>query len=796
MSPAGRSARGRRSPSSRRRGRSRTRSARPAGSPPRRSSGTWARSAATCSRRRAAGTGGSSSPAGCTAATAATRSEGQHREHAFFGNDFCASAHPSDPAAALLALGARIRTDRRELDLAELYRLPTEDDRSTTTLEPGELILELDVPDAEASVYLKAMDRKRWAFALVGVAAARVGGETRIALAGAAPVPWLLESPATLDDATPLPGTAYKVEIARALVAARGGPPARIRRRCACSSLVARSRSASPACGGDDDETRRRRRPTTTATTAATTDGSRPSAAVRPSSAPRPEARRRRGGADGRRSTRTRPIASWSRRTAASFTIELDQEHAPKTAASLVSLAENGFFDGTIFHRVVPGLRDPGRRPDRHRHRWPRLPDGRRAARTTRRYTQGVVAMAKAGVEAPGTSGSQFFVVTGADVGLPPEYAIVGEVTEGLDAVLAIDGSASRDGPPSQPVVIEKVTVSRADPWSRRSCSPPAPRRGSARRSSAAPAGRARAPREPARPRSSSSPARTSSSRRARLAARTGSSGPVRRCAAASRRSRPAREAAVVVLADGPDLAPATRSTASSRPGARAARRSSPRATAASRGHPLLVARSDWASHPGRRAARASSRSSCRATTSAPRATSTGPAICPRGSEPRPANRCRADGARPPTPQEHRAALASRERRSPLGPAARRRLTVEEAAKRSGLTPEQVEWLEQGRVYRFPSVDHALEAALLARHRARHRPARGAGARGPRCRRARSDVNPTARFVVVAALSAALMAIVAFVLVPGSADRRPLRSIRSSRRPRRSRSRGRSRSTC
>jgi xanthine dehydrogenase YagS FAD-binding subunit len=144
--------------------------------------------------------------------------EGQHREHAFLGNDFCASAHPSDPAAALLALGARIRTDRRELDLAELYRLPTAEDRSTTTLESGELILELELPETEASVYLKAMDRKRWAFALVGVAAARVGGETRIALAGAAPVPWLLDSVESLEQATPLPGTAYKVEVARTLV--------------------------------------------------------------------------------------------------------------------------------------------------------------------------------------------------------------------------------------------------------------------------------------------------------------------------------------------------------------------------------------------------------------------------------------------------------------------------------------------------------------------------------------------------------------------------------------------------
>jgi len=144
--------------------------------------------------------------------------EGQHREHAFFGNDLCASAHPSDPAAALLALGATLRTDRRELGIADLYRLPTAGDTRTTTLEPGELILELEVPKAESSVYLKAMDRKRWSFALVGVAAARAGGVTRVALSGAAPIPWLLDASDALERATPLPGTAYKVEIAQTLV--------------------------------------------------------------------------------------------------------------------------------------------------------------------------------------------------------------------------------------------------------------------------------------------------------------------------------------------------------------------------------------------------------------------------------------------------------------------------------------------------------------------------------------------------------------------------------------------------
>lgn len=143
---------------------------------------------------------------------------GAHREHAIFGNELCASAHPSDIAAALLALGATVRTTRRALPVAELYRLPTAENRSTTTLEPDELILELEVPAPEASTYLKAMDRRKWAFPLVGVAAVRSGGAVRIALAGVAPIPWKLDAAAALDEATPLPGTAYKVEIARALV--------------------------------------------------------------------------------------------------------------------------------------------------------------------------------------------------------------------------------------------------------------------------------------------------------------------------------------------------------------------------------------------------------------------------------------------------------------------------------------------------------------------------------------------------------------------------------------------------
>ncbi|HUP33111.1 MAG TPA: peptidylprolyl isomerase [Gaiellaceae bacterium] len=141
-----------------------------------------------------------------------------------------------------------------------------------------------------------------------------------------------------------------------------------------------------------------------------------------------------------------------------SFTIELDQEAAPKTSASLVSLAESGFFDGTTFHRVVPGFVIQGGDPTGTGTGGPGYQTVDVPLPGTA-YTEGVVAMAKAGFEAPGTSGSQFFVVTGTDVGLPAEYAAVGTVTAGLETVKRIDALGAGDGPPSQPVVMEQVTV-------------------------------------------------------------------------------------------------------------------------------------------------------------------------------------------------------------------------------------------------------------------------------------------------------------------------------------------------
>ena len=77
-------------------------------------------------------------------------------------------------------------------------------------------------------------------------------------------------------------------------------------------------------------------------------------------------------------------------------------------------------------------------------------------------YTKGTVAMAKSGIEAPGTAGSQFFVVTAEDAPLPPEYAIVGEVTAGMDTIERIGALGVTDGPPSQPVVVSSVTVTES----------------------------------------------------------------------------------------------------------------------------------------------------------------------------------------------------------------------------------------------------------------------------------------------------------------------------------------------
>jgi peptidyl-prolyl cis-trans isomerase B (cyclophilin B) len=145
-----------------------------------------------------------------------------------------------------------------------------------------------------------------------------------------------------------------------------------------------------------------------------------------------------------------------------SFTIRLDQRTSPQAAASFVSLARNGFFDDTIFHRIVPGFVIQGGDPTASGTGGPGYSTRDRVPRNAA-YNPGVVAMAKAGNEPPGTAGSQFFVVTGVGAGLTPDYALLGKVTKGMRVVQAIgelgDPSSGGTGTPLQSVAIEKATV-------------------------------------------------------------------------------------------------------------------------------------------------------------------------------------------------------------------------------------------------------------------------------------------------------------------------------------------------
>jgi peptidyl-prolyl cis-trans isomerase B (cyclophilin B) len=144
------------------------------------------------------------------------------------------------------------------------------------------------------------------------------------------------------------------------------------------------------------------------------------------------------------------------------FTIKLDPKAAPKTVASVAGLAESGFYDDTTFHRIVPGFVIQGGDPTGTGTGGPGYSTVDTPAESTR-YTKGVVAMAKTPTEAPGTSGSQFFVVTGEDIGLAPEYAVIGKVTEGIEVVDKIGqlGDPATEEP-TQVVVIESMRLEDA----------------------------------------------------------------------------------------------------------------------------------------------------------------------------------------------------------------------------------------------------------------------------------------------------------------------------------------------
>jgi cyclophilin family peptidyl-prolyl cis-trans isomerase len=143
------------------------------------------------------------------------------------------------------------------------------------------------------------------------------------------------------------------------------------------------------------------------------------------------------------------------------FTIDLDTTDWPVTANSFAYLVEQKFYDGLGFHRIVPDFVIQGGDPTGTGSGGPGYSVVEKPPAGTT-YPVGTVAMAKTGAEAPGTSGSQFYVVTGTSSGFEPVYAIVGKVSQGMDVVQKIGklgDPSSPTGAPTKPVVIDKATL-------------------------------------------------------------------------------------------------------------------------------------------------------------------------------------------------------------------------------------------------------------------------------------------------------------------------------------------------
>ncbi|HVM20667.1 MAG TPA: peptidylprolyl isomerase [Egibacteraceae bacterium] len=138
------------------------------------------------------------------------------------------------------------------------------------------------------------------------------------------------------------------------------------------------------------------------------------------------------------------------------ITVELFAGESPLTANSFAFLAREGFYDGTVIHRVVPGfvvqMGDPtGTGTGGPGYQF----DDELAAARNRGYERGTLAMANAG---PNTNGSQFFICLD-DVGLPPAYAVFGEVTSGMETVDAIAQQPRRGEYPQPEITVDKVTL-------------------------------------------------------------------------------------------------------------------------------------------------------------------------------------------------------------------------------------------------------------------------------------------------------------------------------------------------
>lgn len=146
--------------------------------------------------------------------------------------------------------------------------------------------------------------------------------------------------------------------------------------------------------------------------------------------------------------------------TMGSMTIALDAAAAPKTVNNFVVLARYRYYEGVIFHRIINGFMCQGGDPEGSGRGGPgyKFEDELPAPNT---YKIGSVAMANAG---PNTNGSQFFLVSGASgVGLPPQYSLFGQITEGLDVLDSLQNvKTARGDRPLEDVVINSVTITES----------------------------------------------------------------------------------------------------------------------------------------------------------------------------------------------------------------------------------------------------------------------------------------------------------------------------------------------
>jgi cyclophilin family peptidyl-prolyl cis-trans isomerase len=140
--------------------------------------------------------------------------------------------------------------------------------------------------------------------------------------------------------------------------------------------------------------------------------------------------------------------------------ISLDPAAAPKTVNSFVFLARYHYYDGVIFHRIIPGFVLQGGDPTGNGTGGPGYKFDDELPKPGR-YELGSLAMANAG---PNTNGSQFFVISGpSGIRLPPQYSLFGKVVSGLDVVATIDALGTQSGTPKEKVTIESVTITESD---------------------------------------------------------------------------------------------------------------------------------------------------------------------------------------------------------------------------------------------------------------------------------------------------------------------------------------------